>query len=94
MNNERIYYSRDAEAHAMRRMTVITVLCLTTGLGVGMALALLFAPNTGEKTRKILARNVEEGLHNGRESIDPLIKRLEDQFNDLRKQVEDRVKQS
>ncbi len=94
MNNERIYYSRDAEMRAARRTTFLTLFFLTSGLGIGVALALLFAPESGEKTRKELAQNIGESVNNGRESLEPVIKKLEDQFNDFRKNVEDRLKQN
>jgi gas vesicle protein len=94
MNNERIYYSRDAEKYAMRRTSILTFLCISGGLAVGAALALLFAPSSGEKTRKTLAENIGEGVSTGRESLEPVIKKLEDQFNDLRKNVEERLKQN
>lgn len=94
MTPDRIYYSKDAEAHAMRRMTIRTALFLTVGLGIGALMALLMAPSSGKKIRKDLVQSVEESVHTGRESVEPLIKRLEEQINELRKSVEDRVKAS
>ncbi|MDZ4671512.1 MAG: YtxH domain-containing protein [Phototrophicales bacterium] len=94
MNNERVYYSHDAEMQAMRRTSILTFLCISGGLAVGAALALLFAPSSGEKTRKNLTQNIGDGVSSGRESFEPVIKKLEDQFNDLRKNVEDRLKQN
>jgi len=94
MNNDRIYYSHGAEVQAKRRMTIVMLVCLGSGFGIGMALALLFAPNTGEDTRQNLSENLGEGLQSGRESLDSFIKRLEGQFNDLHKNVEERLKQN
>ncbi|MDX2077102.1 MAG: YtxH domain-containing protein [bacterium] len=94
MNNERIYYSRDAEMRVARQKTLLTLICLSAGLGIGAVLALLFAPESGEKTRKELAQNIGESVNNGRESLEPVIKKLEDQFNDFRKNVEERLKQN
>jgi gas vesicle protein len=94
MNNERIYYSHDAEMQAIRRTNILTFLCISGGLAVGAALALLFAPSSGEKTRKELAQNIGESVNTGRESLEPVIKKLEDQFNDFRKNVEERLKQN
>ena len=91
MNNDRIYYSHDAEAHAIRAMIRLTLLWLTIGLGIGAALALLFAPSTGKKVRKELARTVEEGLQNGREAVEPMVNRMEKDFEELHKNVEERV---
>lgn len=94
MNNDRIYYSHNAEVHAMRGRTVLALVFLTFGLGIGTALALLFAPSSGKIARHDLAKGVEEGLHTGRESVEPLIKRLEEEFADLRKSVDDRLKRA
>jgi YtxH-like protein len=91
MNNDRIYYSHNAEIHAMRASIRLTVLCLTVGLGIGAALVLLFAPVSGKKIREELARTVEDGLHNGREAVEPIVKRLEKDFDDLHMNVEERL---
>jgi gas vesicle protein len=92
MNNDRIYYSHDAEMHAMRDRTILTLVCLTFGLGIGAALALLFAPTSGKTTRHDLARSVEEGMQTGREAVEPMMKRIEKEFDDLKKNVEEQLK--
>ncbi len=92
MNSDRIYYSHDAEMHAMRNRAVLTLAFVTFGLGIGAVLAVLFSPISGKKARHEFAESVGDGLNTGRESIEPLIKRLEEQFNDLRKSVDDRMK--
>lgn len=91
MSNERIYYSHDAEMSAMRNRTMLTLLFLTLGLGIGAVLALLFAPATGKQARNDLANRMGEGLNNGRDAMEPLVKRLEEEFADLRKSVEERL---
>ncbi len=91
MSNERVYYSHDAEAQAMSDRTRLTLLCLLLGLGIGTALALLFAPSSGKKTRADLAKTVEDGLNTGREVVEPLVKRVEEEFADLRQNVEEHV---
>lgn len=92
MNNDRIYYSRDAQMHAMRFRAVLTMLFLSFGLGIGAVIALLFAPASGKKTRHNLAKSVEEGLNTSRDNVEPLVKRLEEELADLRKNVEERLK--
>jgi gas vesicle protein len=94
MNSDRIYYSHDAETHAVREMARATLLCLMFGLGIGAVLALLFAPSSGKKVRDDLANTVEEGLNNGRDAVEPMVKRLEKEFDELRKSVEERLNQS
>ena len=91
-NNDRIYYSHDAEAHAMHATIRLTLVCLTLGLGIGAALALLFAPSSGKKTRGEFARTVEDGLHSGREAVQPMVKHLEKDFDELQKNVEEHLK--
>jgi gas vesicle protein len=92
MNTDRIYYSHDAEMNAMRDRRMLSLVFLAFGLGIGITLALLFAPTSGKKTRHELTRSVEEGLHTGRENVEPLVKRLEEEFAELRKNVEERLK--
>lgn len=92
MNNDRIYYSHDAEMQAMRDRTMLALVFLGLGVGIGTALALLFAPSSGKTARHDLAKNVEEGMNTGREAVEPLVKRLEEKFADLRKSVEERLK--
>jgi gas vesicle protein len=92
MNNERVYYSHDAEMHAMRDRTMLTLVFLTFGLGIGAALALLFAPASGKKVRDDLSKTMGEGWSSGREAVEPMVKRLEEEFADLRKSVDERLK--
>jgi len=88
MNNDRVYYSHDAEIRAMREITKLTVLCLTFGLGLGAVLALFFAPASGKRSRAQFAKTVEARLANGRQAVEPVVKRIEEDFADLRQSVE------
>jgi gas vesicle protein len=92
MNNDRIYYSHDAEMHSMRARTIFTLVFLTLGLSIGAVLALLFTPTSGKSARRELKKKVEGGLNTGRETFEPVAKRLEEQLHDLRKSVEERLK--
>jgi gas vesicle protein len=78
--------------HAMRDRTLLAVVFLTFGLGIGAALALLFAPSSGKTARHDLARSVEEGLQTGRETVEPTVKRVERGFDDLQKNVAEHLK--
>ena len=91
MNNDRIYYSHDAETHARRVIAAFTIVALALGLGIGAILALLFAPASGKQVRHDLAQSIEEDWENGRDAVDPMVKRLEDKFAELVKKVEERV---
>ena len=88
---ERTYYSREAEMRANQERVIGTIPLLALALGIGVVLALLFAPNDGEKTRRELGDAVEETLDSGREATNTALKRLEHDFADLRKKVEDRI---
>ena len=91
MSNSRIYYSREAESEAIRRITVMTVLWLALGLGVGAVMALLYAPNAGKKTRHTLSQTIEDGLESGQDAVGPVVKKLEKEMGELRQSVEDRI---
>ncbi len=90
MMNDRIYYSREAEAQAMRERTTAILAFFVIGITVGTVLALLFAPRSGDKTRGEIADAIEEGFHEGRKSSGEAITRLERELADLRKKLEDR----
>jgi gas vesicle protein len=92
MSNDRVYYSHEAEMHAMRDKTVLTLVFLTFGLGIGAVLALLFAPTSGKKVRDDLTKTVEQGLKDGRETVEPMVKRVEKEFGELQKNVEEHLK--
>ncbi len=92
MSNDRIYYSRDAEIHAVREITKMMGLCLMLGLGMGAIVALLFSPKSGQKVREDLGKAVQQGLNNGREALEPVVKQVGKEVNGLQKTVEDRLK--
>jgi gas vesicle protein len=91
MTENRVYYSHDAELQARREMAKSTLLRLILGLSIGAVAALLFAPSSGKKTRADLAKTVEDGLNSGRDAVEPVVKRMEEELGDLRKRVEERI---
>jgi gas vesicle protein len=88
MDNNRTYYSHEAEIHESRKNAAL----LFIALGVGAAAALMLAPTSGRKTRENLMHGIEQGVSKGREVVDPTIKRLEKELAELRKNVEERIK--
>jgi len=94
MNTDRIYYSRDPELQAARDKTIMAVILMAIGLGVGAVLALLFAPAAGTETRHEIAHKFESGVNDGREAVEPMMKKLEREMADLSQRFQDRVKQS
>ncbi len=91
MSTARTYYSQEAETAAMRRMTIVTLVWLVLGLGVGAAMALLYAPKSGKKTRHDLSKALENGFDSGQDTLAPVVKRLEKEMSELRETMEDRI---
>lgn len=90
MMNDRIYYSRDAEAQAMRERTTAVLAFFFVGITIGTVLALLFAPRSGAKTRAEIADALDDSFKEGRKASNETIERLEKDFADLRKRFEER----
>lgn len=90
MMNDRIYYSREAEAQAMRERTTAVLAFFFIGITIGTVLALLFAPRSGDKTREEIAEALEDSFKEGRKASNETIERLEKDFADLRKRLEER----
>lgn len=91
MNNDRVYYSRDAETQAKRETVAFTVLALTLGLGIGALLALLLAPSSGKKVRHDIAQSTGENWEHGRDTVDPIVKRIKEKSGELLKNIEERI---
>ena len=91
MNSDRIYYSHGAKMRAVREMARATLLCLMVGLGIGAVMALLFAPSSGKKIRAQLAKSMEQGLNHGRDAVEPMVKRVEKEFDGLHKSIEEHI---
>jgi len=90
--NDRIYYSRRAEELVKRQEAIGATIFLLVGLGIGAILALLFAPNVGEKTRSLIAEALEDGFKSGQEAIWDATSQLEKDVPDLRKRLEGLLK--
>jgi hypothetical protein len=70
--NNRMYYSREAAMRAERERLLLAALVAIVGVGFGMALAMLFAPQSGDKTRRGLvdaAGNLIETVQHGVERV-------------------------
>lgn len=84
----RIYYSEAAERIAKRQKIIQVLLFMALGMTLGAIVALLFAPDEGEKTRKAIAGAMEDGFQRGREATRDALKQLEPEFPDLRDKVD------
>jgi gas vesicle protein len=88
--SDRIYYSREAEERANRERGMMVLVFLLVGLGIGAALALLFAPKSGEDIREELGKSLEQAADRGSEATQNALKQLEREFREFRKKIEDR----
>lgn len=94
MNNDRIYYSQNRKTQAQRFQAMLIFLFLVFGLGIGAAVTLLLAPKSGKKIREELSKTIKDSLQSGRENIEPVVKRIEKEFAELQKNVEEHLPQS
>lgn len=94
MSDRRIYYSEEAKQYAQQRQMVQTILAIAIGMAVGGAVALLFAPQSGEKFRRKLAQAIDEGYERGREATDDAISQLEKEYPGIKDRVENLVRKA
>lgn len=87
--SNRIYYSREAEEQAHRDKFMSVVMFMILGLGVGTVLALLFAPRSGEKTRRDLSNAIENQV--GDLDLGKRFSSIEKELSGLAKRFEDRL---
>ena len=91
MSDQRIYYSREAEMQAKRERAMAIAIFMSIGLVIGAMLALLFAPDEGKKSRRNILGSIEGGLDSSRETTARALQKLEADFQDFRRRVEDRL---
>jgi len=91
MSERRIYYSQEAERAAKRQRLLTIVVFMALGLGLGAEIALLFAPDEGEKTRRLISEAAQDGFRRGRDATSDALRQLEPEFPDLRKRVDELI---
>ena len=63
---------------------------LLTGMGIGVGLGLLFAPEKGEKTRKKLMEKLNEMYDNLKKvDVDEVKEKIEKQIDDIKEELKD-----
>jgi hypothetical protein len=85
--SSRMYYSHEAEQRARRERALLVVAFMALGLALGAIVALLFAPESGDRVRHTISDTLQEGAEATREAL----QRLEKEFGELRRQVDDRL---
>jgi hypothetical protein len=91
--NDRMYYSKEAEQRARQQLAGMARVGMALGVGIGAVTALLFAPRTGDETRKALGEQIGLVYDNGREATGTALEALRKEFERLRSEVEERGKQ-
>ena len=66
-----------------------TISAFAIGLGVGAALGILFAPNSGEETRDFLLENVSDGIDSAVSRGQKLARRAEKAMDNAKNLVKD-----
>jgi hypothetical protein len=84
----RIYYSEEAERTAKRQRLVSIIVFSVLGMAMGGILAMLFAPPAKKSRMEKLADEVGDGFKAGRDVTSDALKRLEQEYLNLRDQVD------
>ncbi len=84
----RSYYMGDEELRSKSSGVVNMLVFLLLGLGIGAALALLFAPEEGEKTRGKISDSLESGVKASSDAGSDALERLEKEYQNLRKEMD------
>lgn len=89
--SDRVYYSREAEMRAQRERTMMAIVLLGFGVGVGAIMALLFAPRSGEEIRKDISDRIEPGLERARDVTNHTVENLQRDLTRLRDDMDSRI---
>jgi gas vesicle protein len=89
MDNNRIYYSREAEMHAQRERLVLVMLVTGMSITIGTLIALLFAPQSGDDTRHQLGERAGKLLSKAQHLADEVGTVVRDKTDELRETVND-----
>lgn len=71
--SERIYYSNEARERARREQTLLALIAVALGTGVGALVMLMLAPRSGEETRRTLGDQTSTLFENGRKAVEQVI---------------------
>ena len=71
----------DVDIEAPRRSGYSSIPVFLAGVGAGLALGVLFAPNSGEETRMYLASSARQGLDKAKAKGEEFSRRAQDAVN-------------
>ncbi|TVR22129.1 MAG: YtxH domain-containing protein [Anaerolineaceae bacterium] len=80
--NDRIYYSQEAEKQAKRERIVLALAAAVMGLGLGAVIALIFAPQSGDKTREQIEQQAREWMDQGEDAAQQAVSKVRKIAND------------
>jgi len=70
MSNHRMYYSQEAEKRAQREKLMLVILVAGVSMSISTIIALLFAPQPGDKTRQQISEQVNEAVTRARKAAE------------------------
>ena len=91
MNNNRIYYSHEAEQQAKREILMLVMLVTGLSISVSSMIALLFAPRSGDETREQLSGQVSEVMHKARQAAENVGDQVRENAESVRDTVQEQV---
>lgn len=89
--NERIYYSNEAARRAMAQRTVMAIAAAALGVLFGALLALAYAPQSGDKTRRQVESELNKVAGGGIESVGKAAGTVFDRVGKVASQVRETV---
>ncbi len=85
MMNERTYYSREAEERAQQERVTLAVAAALFGAAIATIAAILLAPKPKPSARKQIGDQVEQMVHDLRDSVEKLRDDMEDRLQTVRR---------
>ncbi|MCA9903872.1 MAG: YtxH domain-containing protein [Anaerolineae bacterium] len=82
--SDRMYYSKEAEARAQRQQFLLVLAATAISLSVGVIIAILLAPRSGEEVRKVLGDQIDDAYKAGRDLADHVRRDVEDRVQHAR----------
>lgn len=89
-----LYYTRENQAKENAERTALAVTVLIAGLGIGVVLALLFAPADGKKTRRELERDAKRFERDFSRRAKPVLNDVRETGEDVLESVKDTLEKA